>query len=107
MSGDAPMTTNVALYDELAYDQVKDFASITLAVSSGQRCPAMSDVPTVAESGFPGFEAVACFGFLVPAGAPDAIIRTVRSNVVKTVENADVRAWLENAGLEMVGNTPE
>ena len=75
------MTTKVALYDNLAYNQVKDFASISLAVSSSQRCAAMSDMPTVAESGFPGFEAVACFGFLVPAGAPDAIIRTVRSNV--------------------------
>jgi tripartite-type tricarboxylate transporter receptor subunit TctC len=77
-----------------------------IAVSSLKRWPAVPDVPTVAESGYPGFDAVAWFGLLAPAGTPDAITQKVYQDAVKVLSAPDVRTRLTDAGLAPIGNSP-
>ncbi|KAG1167585.1 hypothetical protein G6F35_017689 [Rhizopus arrhizus] len=50
-----------------------------LAVTSPERSPAMPDVPTMAESGLPGFQAVSWHGIVAPAGTPDAVVSTLNA----------------------------
>jgi tripartite-type tricarboxylate transporter receptor subunit TctC len=77
-----------------------------IAVSSLKRWPAVPDVPTVAESGYPGFDAVAWFGLLGPAGTPDAITQKVYQDAVKVLSAPDVRTRLTDAGLAPIGSSP-
>lgn len=78
-----------------------------LAVTSADRAPSLPEVPTVAEQGFPGFEAVAWFALVAPAGTPPAIIRRVREDAVAAMAEPAVRARLDGFGMVVVGNTPE
>jgi tripartite-type tricarboxylate transporter receptor subunit TctC len=77
-----------------------------VAVSSLKRWPAVPDVPTVAESGYPGFEAVAWFGLLAPAGTPEAITQKIYQDILKVLAAPDVRTRLNDAGLAPIGNSP-
>jgi len=77
-----------------------------LAVSSLKRAPLVPDLPTMAESGFPGFEATAWFGMLAPAGTPEAIVGKLHQETVRALALPDVRAKLTDLGLIIVGNTP-
>ena len=86
---------------------VRDGKLRALAVSSSKRWPQMADLPTVAESGFSGFDAVAWFGLLAPAGTPDAVIKKVHQDTVKALAQPELRARLVNAGLEVIGNSPQ
>lgn len=90
-----------------ALPQIRDGKLRGLAVSSLKRWPATPDLPTMAESGLPGFEAIAWFGLLAPTGTPDAIIRKVHQDTVKALAQTDVRSKLVNAGLEMIGSSPQ
>jgi tripartite-type tricarboxylate transporter receptor subunit TctC len=63
-------------------------------------------LPTVAESGFPGFEATNWYGFVAPAGVASAIQGRLYAEVEKALALADVRAQFAAAGLEPIGNTP-
>ncbi len=78
-----------------------------LAVTGLKRYSIMPQVPTVAESGLPGFEALAWNGVLVPAGTPRPIIDRLNREMNAALEAADVRQKLNAAGLEPVGGTPE
>jgi len=78
-----------------------------LAVTGAQRSPAVPDVPTIAESGFPGFEATAWYGVLAPAGTPKAIVNRLHDEIVKALALADVKERLNNVGFEIVGGTPD
>jgi tripartite-type tricarboxylate transporter receptor subunit TctC len=78
-----------------------------LAVSGTSRYSLMPQVPTVAESGLPGFEALAWNGVLVPAGTPRAIIDRLNREMNAALGAADVRQKLHAAGLDPVGGTPE
>jgi len=78
-----------------------------LAVTGAQRSPAVPDVPTIAESGFPGFEATAWYGVLAPAGTPRPIINRLHDDIVRALKLSDVRERLESVGFELVGSTPE
>ena len=77
-----------------------------LAQTSLKRSPNIPDLPTVAESGFPGFEAVSWFGLLVPAGTPSAIVSKLHQDSMKVLAHPDMRASLTKLGLDTVGSTP-
>ena len=69
-----------------------------LAVSSIQRSPVTPQVPTVAESGFPGFETVTWFGLMAPAGTPEAIVTRLHTEAVKALRRPDVQSELKGQG---------
>ena len=78
-----------------------------LAVSGLKRYSLMPEIPTVAESGLPRFEAIAWNGVLVPAGTPRPIIERLNREFNAALESTDVKQKLNGAGLEPVGGTPE
>lgn len=77
-----------------------------LVVSSSKRSPALPDVPTVAESGIPGFEATAWYSLMAPAGTPQPIIMRVHQALLKAMENSEVRGKLLAQGAETESSTP-
>ena len=78
-----------------------------LAVTTAKRSVAVPDLPTVAESGLPGYEATAWFGVLAPAATPPQIIGTLNAAIVRIVHTRDMQERLMAEGTEAVGNTPE
>jgi tripartite-type tricarboxylate transporter receptor subunit TctC len=76
---------------ETAIPQMKAGAIRTLAVTSAQRVPVLPEIPTVAESGYPGFETTTWYGILVPKGTPQPIVARLSSEIVKVLESPDVR----------------
>ncbi len=78
-----------------------------LAVGTSQRSPALPDVPTVAELGYPGFEAALWLGVLAPAGTPKAVIERLHKELAAIVPTADFKLAMERNGADAVGNTPE
>ena len=76
------------------------------AVTSLKRSAVAPDLPTMAESGYPGFEAVPWFGLMAPAGTAPAIIDKLLRETVKVLALADVRKKLNDLGLDVVGNSP-
>ena len=76
------------------------------AVSSRQRSGAAPDVPTMAELGYPGFDAVPWFGLLAPAGTPQAVIDKIHRETVRVLALAEVRRGLAELGLDIIANTP-
>ena len=78
-----------------------------LAVANATRSPAMPDVPSVAESGLPGFEVPSWFGVLAPAGTPAPIVNRLNAEMVKILRAPDVKERLAADGAEVVANTPE
>ncbi|WP_262296732.1 Bug family tripartite tricarboxylate transporter substrate binding protein [Microvirga sesbaniae] len=78
-----------------------------LAVTSKTRAKKFPDVPSVAESGWPAYEATAWYGFVVPKGTPKDIADKIRTATVETIKNGVVRERLENEGAEPIGNSPE
>jgi tripartite-type tricarboxylate transporter receptor subunit TctC len=77
-----------------------------LAVTGSQRSPAVPELPTIAESGFPKFEATAWYGVLAPAGTPPAIVTRLHDEIVRALKMPDVKERLEYVGFEIVGGTP-
>ena len=77
----------------------------TLAVTSIKRSALAPDLPTMAELGFPGFEAVPWFGLLAPAGTPKDVIDKNYSETAKALATPEVRKRFDELGLEAVGNT--
>jgi tripartite-type tricarboxylate transporter receptor subunit TctC len=77
-----------------------------LVVTSLKRSPALPDVPTVAESGFPGFEATIWGGLVAPAATQAAVIRKLHMETVNALKLADVQARLAEGGLEPIGSSP-
>jgi tripartite-type tricarboxylate transporter receptor subunit TctC len=76
------------------------------AVTSRMRSGAASDIPTMAESGYPGFEAVPWFGLLAPAGTPRPIIDKIHHDTVRALVLPDVRKRLGELGLDTIGSSP-
>lgn len=77
-----------------------------LGVSGVERSPAAPDIPTIAEQGFPGFNAVAWFGFVAPAGTPDAIVRKIHADVSKVLAEPEIKKMLTDRGVQLVESTP-
>jgi tripartite-type tricarboxylate transporter receptor subunit TctC len=77
-----------------------------IAVSTARRSPVMPDVPTVAESGLPGFEVSVWFAVLAPAATPREIVERLNGILVKALQSPDVRERLSTQGAEPIGGTP-
>jgi tripartite-type tricarboxylate transporter receptor subunit TctC len=78
-----------------------------LVVTTSKRAPDLPDVPTVAESGYPGFEAPAWWAILAPAKTPPEIIKRMNEEVSKALKNPEVAKKLDLQGIDVVGGTPE
>ncbi|VTU29692.1 Bug family tripartite tricarboxylate transporter substrate binding protein [Variovorax sp. RA8] len=78
-----------------------------LATTGAQRWSAMPEVPTVAEQGVAGYDVSSWAGFMAPAGTPRPIVERLRSETLKALQVAAVRARLEDMGGEARGSTPE
>lgn len=78
-----------------------------LAVSTLKRSPTMPQLPTVAESGLPGFEVSVWFAVLAPAGTPRDIVAKLHGVLVKALHAPDVKERLSSQGAQAVGDTPE
>ena len=91
----------------VAVPHVKSGKLRALAVTSLERNPAMPDVPTVDESGMPGFKNITWHSILVPAGTPKAIVSRLNAEIVKIVHLPDVKERLQAQGLTPVGSPPE
>lgn len=79
----------------------------SLAVTALKRSPLLPTVPTLAESGYPGYELVNWFGYLVPAATPDDIIRRLNVALTRIAESAEFRNRLAVLGAEPRTATPE
>ncbi len=80
-----------------------------LAVSSAQRVknvPELANVPTVAESGYPGFDAITWTGLIAPAGTPQTVVGRINAEVQKALKNPDVQGKLAAEGSTPMGGTP-
>jgi tripartite-type tricarboxylate transporter receptor subunit TctC len=85
---------------------VKSGSVRALAVTGRERSAALPGVPTVAESGVPGYEVSAWFGFFAPAGTPASIVNTLNAETVKAMKQPDLRERLASQGAEPVTSTP-
>ena len=86
--------------------QTKSGKLRALAITSIQRSPALPDMPTVAESGLPGFDMVTWYGILAPAGTPDEIVTRLNGDFVKGIATRDVSSRFMNEASSLVGSTP-
>ena len=86
---------------------VRDKRLKMLAVTTPKRMSLFPDVPTLAESGMPGFEVGAWQGLMVPANTPKPIIQRLNAEVVKALQSPDVRQKLALQGAEPLGSSPE
>jgi tripartite-type tricarboxylate transporter receptor subunit TctC len=78
-----------------------------LGVTSLKRAAALPDVPTIAEAGLPGYEAIQWYGLFAPAGTPREIVNRVQAEVAKALLLPEVGERLAADGAEPVGNRPE
>ena len=78
-----------------------------LAVTSKERSAVAPEVPTVAESGYPGFDAIAWHGILAPASTPPIIVKKLNAEIVRALQNPETKTLLTNQAMQTVGNTPE
>ncbi|MBZ0248178.1 MAG: tripartite tricarboxylate transporter substrate binding protein [Burkholderiales bacterium] len=85
----------------------KDGKLKVLAALSAQRVATMPDVPTIAESGFPGFEANVWHAFIAPKGTPPAIIEKLRAEIHKALADPEVKERLANLGAEVAPSTQQ
>jgi tripartite-type tricarboxylate transporter receptor subunit TctC len=93
-------TTGVAAH-------IKSGRAKALAVTTAQRSALMPDLPTVSESGLPGYEAAFAFGMVTTAKTPAAIVNRLNQGVVQVLRRADIREKLLNTGTEVAGTSPQ
>jgi tripartite-type tricarboxylate transporter receptor subunit TctC len=86
---------------------VRDKRMKMLAVTTAKRMTLFPDVPTLAESGMPGFEVGAWQGVMVPTGTPQAVVDKLNAEIVKALKSPDVRQRLALQGAEPLGSTPQ
>jgi tripartite-type tricarboxylate transporter receptor subunit TctC len=80
---------------------------LALAVTSKERSPVAPALPTISESGYPGFDAIAWHGILAPANTPPAIINRLNAEIVAALKNPETKALLEEQAMQTVGNSPD
>lgn len=91
----------------LALPHVQHGKLRALAVTSARRAPVLPELPTVAETGYPGYESVIWYGLLVPVKTPKETIATIRSATVLVLKSPDVTKRLIEMGYVIVGGEPE
>ena len=99
----------VMIFDTITAVQghVKSGALRGIAVTTANRSSAMPELPTIAESGLPGYDASTWGGILAPAGTPKDIVAKINSSINAALKMEDVRKRLMGAGIEIQGGTPE
>ena len=90
-----------------AMPNVKAGRLTVLAITSPKRSPLLPDLPTVDESGFPGYELSGWIGLLAPAGTPPEVVRKLQREAVNALKQPDVIGQLDAVAAEPVGSTPE
>lgn len=112
--GAAPAVTDLLggqillLFDTMAsLPHIKAGRVKALAISTATRSPLLPDVPTVAEAALPGFETVSWNGIVVPAGTPRSIVLRLNSEIVKALNDPDLRERLESLSYIPRSSTPE
>jgi tripartite-type tricarboxylate transporter receptor subunit TctC len=90
-----------------AAPHVRSGAVRGLAVTGAQRSSALPNLPTVAESGVPGYEVSAWFGIFAPAGVPHPVVQRLNAEFVKAMQQPDLRQRLASQGAEPLTSTPE
>jgi tripartite-type tricarboxylate transporter receptor subunit TctC len=90
-----------------ALSQVRGGALIALAVTSKERSPVAPEVPTIAESGYPGFDAVAWHGIMAPAGTPKPIIDRLNAAIVDALKEPQTAKLIEAQAMQIVGSSPQ
>lgn len=78
-----------------------------IAVTTPKRFPLLPDIPAIAESGYPGFEALAWNGLVAPAGTPRPVIDKINAEVNAILKLPDVAQKMNAAGFDLIGGTPE
>jgi tripartite-type tricarboxylate transporter receptor subunit TctC len=78
-----------------------------LAVTSPHRSPHLPDVPTLSESGFPGFDVMPWYGIVAPAATPRDVVRKLNGEVNRILRSPDVKAQFASQGTEIASGTPE
>ena len=113
--GSAPAVTDLlggqvgVMFDNIpnVIQHVKAGKLRVLAVTTPLRSPHVPDVPTVAESGVPGYEVGVWFGFSAPAATPAPIIAKLNAEIVAILKTAEVRDKFSAQGVDVIGSTPE
>jgi tripartite-type tricarboxylate transporter receptor subunit TctC len=78
-----------------------------LAMSSAKRSPLLPDMVTIAESGYPDFEAITWYGLFAPAATPASIVTRLNADFVKILSSNDFKAWLADQGADAAPGTPD
>lgn len=103
ISGEVPVSF-VSIYSALP--QVRAGKAKALAVTGEKRSPVAPELPTLAESGLPGYESRNWYGFLTTAGTPRAAIDKLNADILKALAHKDVRERMTRQGMEPGGSTP-
>ncbi|MDB5818487.1 MAG: transporter substrate-binding protein [Rhizobacter sp.] len=85
---------------------IKDGKLRALAVTTAKRSQSIPELPTVAESGLPGYEAMPWLGFVAPAGTPPAVVDRLYREVAEVLKDPDIREKFKGWGFDIIGNTP-
>ena len=86
---------------------VKSGKLVAIAVTSPKRLAVLPDVPTVAESGYPGFQVDNMYGVLAPRGTPPEVVKKLHDDIVRVARTPEATRTLEAATIDIVCNTPE
>ena len=104
MGGQVTMTFGTSLS---VVPQVRSGRLRALATTGAKRSPALPDLPTIAETGVPGYEASLWYGFVGPAKMPPEIVNRLNSAIVAVLEMPEIRERLASQGVDPIHNTPE
>ena len=102
LSGRVPI-----MFDNGALQHVKAGKLLALGVTSAKRVPWLPDVPTVAEQGLPGYEAVAWYGIFATGRTPKEVVDRIASDVTWAIRSPDIAPMLEAMGANAEGGTPD
>jgi len=88
-----------------ALSQVRAGTLVALAVTSKERSPVAPDLPTIAESGYPGFDAIAWHGIMAPARTPQPIVDRLNAEILKALKDPETVKLIEQQAIQVVGNS--
>jgi tripartite-type tricarboxylate transporter receptor subunit TctC len=103
ITGEAQLTFTTVL---IALPHVKAGKLRPIAVASLSRTPLLPEVPTVDESGLKGYQSIAWYGLLAPAGTPGPVVDRLNAEVARSVQTPEVRDNLQRQGTEIVASSP-
>ena len=97
---------NMMFSDPSVLQHVKAGKLRARAQTTATRAPSIPDLPTISESGVPGYSATNWYGFFAPAATPPAVVQKLNGAFVNALQQADVIAVLRNAGMDVAPSTP-